>query len=217
MKVILQKDVPNLGDAGEIKMVADGYARNYLIPRKLVVPAVGGSTKALAHQKKMMEARAAKRLSDMQEIAKKLESIGSVEVVVRVGAKNKLFGSVTALNIAQALTDQGFPVEKRRVELQDNIKSVGKFPVKIRLAEKLIVPITVNVVPDQESLQQLEEEEAVRRAADERAREAQARAEGKVVEKEVKEQPVEEASEEETAEEETAEETVAAEDSAGES
>jgi large subunit ribosomal protein L9 len=216
MKVILQKDVPNLGDAGEIKMVADGYARNYLIPRKLVVPAVGGSTKALAHQKMMMEAKAAKRLSEMQEVAKNLESIGSVDIVVRVGAKNKLFGSVTAMNIAQALTDQGFPVEKRRVELQDNIKSLGKFPVKVRLAEKLVVPVTVNVVPDEESLQQVEEEEAVRRAAEERAKEAQARAEGKVIEKEQPEEQAEAPSEEAAAEE-VAGETVVAEDSAGES
>lgn len=179
MKVILQKDVPNLGDAGEVKVVSDGFARNYLIPRKLVVPAVGGSTKALAHQKKMMEVRAAKRLADMQGVAKQLEGIGSIEVVVRVGAKSKLFGSVTAQNIAMALTEKGFPIEKRRVELQDNIKSLGKFPVKIRLAEKLVVPITVNVIPDQLSLQQVEEEEAVRKAAEERAKEAQARAAGK--------------------------------------
>lgn len=170
MKVILQKDVPNLGDAGEIKEVAAGYARNFLIPRKLVVAAIGGSTKAAEHQKKQMALRAEKRHNEMADVSEKLKALGTIEVQVRVGAKGKLFGSVTSLTISQALTDAGFTVDKRKVELSDSIKSTGTYQVKVKLAEKISVPLTISVVPDEESvrtLEQEEKEEAARKAREE--------------------------------------------------
>ncbi len=195
MKVILQKDVPNLGDAGEIKSVADGYARNYLIPKKMVVPAIGNSTKAVEHQKRLMQIRTEKRLAEMKDVSSKLEALGSVEIVARVGARNKLFGSVTAMNISQALAENGFNIEKRKVDLPDTIKTLGTFPVKIRLAEKLIVNLNVNVVADAESQEQVEKEEAAIKAAEDRAREAEARASGETVAEEEPAAEVEEAGE----------------------
>jgi len=149
MKVILQKDVLNLGDAGDIREVPNGYARNFLIPRKLVMPARGDSVKAAEHQKKIMSLRVEKRNKDMAALSEKINALGSVEIKVRVGQKNKMFGSVTSVQIAQALKDAGFVIDRRKIDLNDAIRMTGKFPVKIRLAEKITSNITVNVVADE--------------------------------------------------------------------
>ena len=195
MKVILQKDVPNLGDAGEIKDVAAGFARNFLIPRKLVVAASTGSARAAEHQKKLMELSIEKRNQEMQSVAENLKALGELEMPVRVGSRGKLFGSVTTMAISQALHAAGFPVDKRKVELSENIKSTGKYQVKIRLAEKIIVPLSINVVADEESIaarKQEEEEEA--------ARNARAAAARRVMNGEPAEEPVEETPEAEAGE-----------------
>jgi large subunit ribosomal protein L9 len=149
MKVILQKDVLNLGDAGEVKEVPSGYARNFLIPRKLVVPVRGGSMRALDHQKKVSALRTEKRIKEMQDLSEKLKQLGSVEVVVRVGAKNRMFGAVTNQNIALALREAGFQIDKRKIELTDTLKAVGTYTVRVRLADKIVAPISVVVSPDQ--------------------------------------------------------------------
>lgn len=146
MKVILQKDVSNLGDAGEIKDVADGYARNYLLPHKLVIVAGAGSTKALEHQKRLIAAKAEKRAKEVGTVAEELQKLGTVEVAVRVGAKKKLFGSVTAHTISLALKEKGFPIEKRKVEIQEAIKSLGNFKIRVKLSEKVNVNLTLKVV-----------------------------------------------------------------------
>jgi len=174
MKVILQKDVLNLGDAGEVKEVPSGYARNFLIPRKLVIPVRGNSIRALDHQKKMLSLRKEKREKEMQELATKLSSLKEVEVVVRIGAKNKLFGAVTNHHIAMAVKEAGFLIDKRKIEMNDTIKALGSFPVKLRLAEKITVPLTVNVIPDPEDVAvQLEIEETARRHDKKKQPEAQ--------------------------------------------
>ena len=159
MKVILQKDVMNLGDAGDIREVADGYARNFLIPGKLVVPARGNSIHAIEHQKKMRNLRIEKRNKEMGGLAEKIKGLEPIEIAVRVGSKNKLFGSVTPANIAQSLRDLGYMIDKRKIEPSDPIRALGTFQLKIRLAEKITSPITVRVVPDQASLTALAEEE----------------------------------------------------------
>jgi large subunit ribosomal protein L9 len=145
MKVILQKDVSNLGDAGDIKEVASGFARNYLIPRKLAVAARAGSTKNALHQKRMIEVRRAKRIAEMKEVAGNLSSAGKIEISMRVGADNKLYGSVTPHMIAQALSARGFVVDKRKIEISEPIRSLGESQVKIKLAENNTVPLTVLV------------------------------------------------------------------------
>lgn len=160
MKVILQKDVPNLGDAGEIKDVSSGYARNYLLPRNLVIPATARSRAALAHHKRLMEAKAKKRETQMQELAGSMKDITDIEIPVRVGANKKMYGSVTSAQIAQILSDKGFPIDKRKVELGDKIRAVGTYSIKIRLAEKISVPLEIKVVPDEASEAEIAEEEA---------------------------------------------------------
>lgn len=157
MKVILQKDVPGLGDAGEVRNVKDGYARNFLLPRRLGIVARGDSAKATEHQQRLMQKKIEKRTKEMGEVGEKLKSLGTVTLTVRVGAKNKLFGSVTPQAIANALRDMGYAIDKRKIEMTESIRSIGNFKFKIRLAEKILVPMSLEVLADKDS--KIEEEE----------------------------------------------------------
>ncbi len=169
MKVILQKDINGLGDAGEVKEVKDGYARNYLLPRKLVLPAHAGSARAVQHQQRLLSFKAERRKKAMQELAGKMESVQEVEVGVMVGAKKKLFGSVTPLMVARALEEKGYTIDKRKIELPDSIRALGTYKAKIKLAEGISVPLSINVV----ALNEVEEEEEYKTPS-ERAAEAAA-------------------------------------------
>jgi large subunit ribosomal protein L9 len=152
MKVILKQDIPNLGDAGEVKNVADGYARNYLIPKKLVIPFNESSKKALEHQKRLIEIKKQKRKKIVQEIAKSYESLETIEVAVRVGAKNKLFGSVTNTMIAKIIEEKtGKPIDRRKIQLNEPIKQLGEYKIKIHLSEEVTIPLVVKVVPHPDS------------------------------------------------------------------
>ncbi|MBI3395372.1 MAG: 50S ribosomal protein L9 [Spirochaetia bacterium] len=148
MKVILQKNVPNLGDAGDVKEVADGYARNYLLPRKLVILAKAGSTKANEHHRRVIALKQDKRVKEMTELAGKLKDAASLQIAVRVGAKNKLYGSVTAMDLSNALKEKGFAIEKRKIEIPDPIRTLGNHKARVRLAEKVIVNLAVSVISD---------------------------------------------------------------------
>ena len=169
MKVILQKDINGLGDAGEVKEVKDGYARNYLLLRKLVLPAHAGSARAVQHQQRLLSFKAERRKKAMQELAGKMESVQEVEVGVMVGAKKKLFGSVTPLMVARALEEKGYTIDKRKIELPDSIRALGTYKAKIKLAEGISVPLSINVV----ALNEVEEEEEYKTPS-ERAAEAAA-------------------------------------------
>ncbi len=135
MKVILQKDHPNLGEAGDIKEVADGFARNFLIPQKIAIRADEGSTKAALHQKKLAEIKKEKKKKSLDGIAQTLKG-KEVEVFVKVGENDKLYGSVTHQDVANAIQSTfGIELDKRKIEFPENIKSLGQFNIKIKLAE----------------------------------------------------------------------------------
>lgn len=160
MKVILKQDLPNLGDAGEIKNVSDGYARNYLIPKKLVIPVTAASKKALEHQKRLIEIKKQKRKKHIQELSKSYESIDVLEIPVRVGAKNKLFGSVTNAIIAKALEEKtGKPIDKRKIHLSAPIKQLGEYKVNLHLSEDVQIPLRIHVVPHPDSIIEEKQEE----------------------------------------------------------
>lgn len=144
MKVILQKDFPNLGDAGDIKDVSDGYARNFLIPQRIATRADESSTKIAIHQKKMIELKKEKRKKSMQDISSSLKG-KEVEVLVKVGENDKLFGSVTPQDISNALKKIGFEIDKRKIEITETIKALGNFQAKIKLADGIISVIQVKV------------------------------------------------------------------------
>lgn len=148
MKVILQKDVQNLGDAGDLKEVADGYARNFLLPKRLAVQANEGSAKVIEHQKRLAELKKDKRKKSMQEIAKSIEA-KEFTVKVKVGENDKLFGSVTAIDIASALKKEGIEIDKRRIDITDSIKALGSFQVKAKLAEGVTATIKIKVTKDE--------------------------------------------------------------------
>ncbi|EMY61196.1 50S ribosomal protein L9 [Leptospira terpstrae] len=145
MKVVLQKDVLNLGDAGDVKEVADGYARNFLIPRRFAVRANDGNTKAAVHQKRLAELKRDKRVKVMKELSASIEG-KTYEIKVKVGENDKLFGSVTANDIALAIKNAGVELDKRKLDLGEPLKAVGEYKIKVRLAEGVVPQIIVKVV-----------------------------------------------------------------------
>jgi large subunit ribosomal protein L9 len=145
MKVILQKDVMNLGDAGEIKEVKDGYARNFLLPKKLAIRASEGSTKMALHQKRLADLKKDRRVKTMKEMATSIDG-QNIEIQVKQGENEKIFGSVTAQDIAQSLASKGFQIDKRKIELDQPIKSVGEFKIRLKLAEGIQAQINLAVV-----------------------------------------------------------------------
>ncbi len=144
MKVILQKDISNLGDAGDIKEVADGYARNFLLPRKLVIVADDSSRKTAEHQKKIIKLKKDKRKKASEKVAESVKGL-EIKIVVQVGEEDKLFGSVTAMDIAKQLKEKGFDIDKRKILLAVPIKQLGEHIVSVRLDEGLNADIKVIV------------------------------------------------------------------------
>ncbi|HNW30430.1 MAG TPA: 50S ribosomal protein L9 [Spirochaetota bacterium] len=134
MKVILQKDIPNLGDAGDIKEVSPGYARNYLLPRKLVIVANESSKRAIDHQKKLVKIKKEKRKKESEKLAGSITGL-ELQIAVQVGEEGKLFGSVTAMDIAKKLKEKGYDIDKRKIVIENPIKQEGEYTVKIKLDE----------------------------------------------------------------------------------
>jgi large subunit ribosomal protein L9 len=147
MKIILREDVSNLGRSGEVVTVKDGYGRNYLIPRKMAVMANERNIRQLEHEKSVISARQAKLKGAAEEQAR---GLGAVQLTIarKVGEQDKLFGSVTALDIAEALAAQGKKVDRRHLHLPEPIKATGSYEVEIRLHRDVVAKIKVEVVPE---------------------------------------------------------------------
>lgn len=133
MKVILRKDVDTLGKVGEVITVKDGYARNYLIPRNIAYLASDSNVKALEEEKKQEARRAEKEKKSSETLAAEIEKI-SVTIKMKVGEDDKLFGSVTSQMIAESLKEKGVTLDKRQIELEEPLKSLGIFDVNVKLA-----------------------------------------------------------------------------------
>ncbi len=145
MKLILREDVYNLGKSGELVTVKDGYARNYLLPRNLGMLANAANVRQLDHEKQVIELRQQKMKGGAVEQAKKLEAV-AVKIVRKVGEQDKLFGSVTALDVAEALAAAGHKLDRRLIHLPEPIRSVGTFEIEIRLHREVAAKIKVEVV-----------------------------------------------------------------------
>jgi large subunit ribosomal protein L9 len=145
MEVILRQAVDNVGRPGDIVNVSAGFARNYLIPRGLAYEATPGNRKRIALEKARLEAAENKRISEAQELAGRLEQV-SLTFSARVGEEDKLFGSVTAADIAQQLQAQGLPVEKRQVDLHEPIRALGVYKVPLKLHAEVKPEIRVWVI-----------------------------------------------------------------------
>jgi large subunit ribosomal protein L9 len=146
MKVILHKDVTKVGREGEVVTVADGYARNYLLPRQLAVPATGGELKNVERRRALEEKKAVELKDEADKAAAALEG-KTVKVEARAGTGERLYGSITSGDIADAIQKGlGINVDRRKVQLTDPIKAMGTFTVPIKLHRDITVPVTVEVV-----------------------------------------------------------------------
>ncbi|HEV2342414.1 MAG TPA: 50S ribosomal protein L9 [Candidatus Acidoferrales bacterium] len=148
MEIILQEDVDKLGNRGQVVTVAEGYARNYLLPRKLAVPADKGNMKRL---EKMRAAFAKKEATERESAQKQAELLAAVALKMtrKAGENDQLFGSVTTADISDALAAQGYTIDKRKIQLDDAIKVVGEFPITIKLFRD--VTATVKLTVERES------------------------------------------------------------------
>ncbi len=144
MEVILREDVPNLGTVGDIVKVKPGYARNYLLPRALAVVADRGNVRVLEHQKRVVAVKRDRDRKQAESLAQRLSSM-RVTIKARAGEEGKLFGSVTNQDIEKALADQGFTVERRRIRVEEPIKSIGEHVVPVHLSTGVNSQVTVIV------------------------------------------------------------------------
>ncbi len=147
MEVVLKEDIENLGHMGDVVKVKDGYARNYLLPRGLVVLANQKNLKALEHEQRMIAQRRERLTKEAQGISDNLAGV-SLEFTAKVGEEGRLFGSVTTMDIEKALKEQGFEVERRRIVLDAPIKNVGDYEVPIRLRPEVMPSIKVKVMSE---------------------------------------------------------------------
>ena len=147
MEVILREHVDNLGKRGEIVKVADGYARNYLLPRKLALPATDGNRKHVERERKIMESREAEEKSSAEAIATRLSAV-EISIARRVGDTEQLYGSVTSADIVDYLKAKGFEVDRRKLILPEPLKALGEYTVPIKLHREVTVPLKVQVVKE---------------------------------------------------------------------
>jgi large subunit ribosomal protein L9 len=145
MDVILRQTVEHLGRRGEIVKVADGYARNYLLPRKLALPATEGNRRHVERERRIVESREAEEKGQAEAIGARLAAV-EIAIVRRVGDTEQLYGSVTAADIAEYLKERGFEIDRRRLILPEPIKMLGAHTVPLKLHREVTVPLTVNVV-----------------------------------------------------------------------
>jgi large subunit ribosomal protein L9 len=146
VKVILTQDVPKLGKSGDMKVVADGYANNFLIPQKLAVPAAGGAYRAWQHDIASREDKR-KREREEAEIAATRISSTTLTMGVKVGEGGKLYGSITAKDIADALGRRGINVDRHKIELEEPLKTLGTYKVAIKVFTGMTPEVTIVVEP----------------------------------------------------------------------
>ncbi len=147
MEVILKEDIATLGKIGEVVRVRDGYARNYLLPRGLVLEANKKNLKTFEHQKKIITDQKQKITRHAQVVGDQLAGV-SLVIPMKVGEEGKLFGSVTTLQIEKALKAKGLNVDRRKIHLEEPIKVAGDHEVPVRLSADLTVPLKVSVVAE---------------------------------------------------------------------
>ena len=149
MEVILREHVDNLGRRGEIVKVAEGYARNYLLPRKLALAVTEANKRQIDRERQAAEARDAEEKAAADAVAQRLTAL-DIEIARRVGENDVMYGSVTTADIAAALHAKGFEVEKRKIVMPDAIKSLGEHTVPVKIHRDVTAQLKVKVVPEQQ-------------------------------------------------------------------
>lgn len=147
MQVILKENVENMGHVGDLINVAPGYARNFLLPKDLAIVADGKNLKQLEHQKRLKLAIKEKHLRDCEKLAKTIEGL-SLTIVRKAGENDRLFGSVTNIDVAEALEKEGLNIDKKKIILEEPIKSLGIYTVPIRLHQEVTAQLKIWVVKE---------------------------------------------------------------------
>ncbi|MEA2624521.1 MAG: large subunit ribosomal protein [Candidatus Binatota bacterium] len=148
MEVILQQDVDKLGKMGEVVRVKPGYARNYLLPRGLALLADSKNLRVLEHQKRMVASRRAKVKKAAEDVAQTLANV-AIEIPARAGEEDRLFGSVTNIDVQAKLAERGFDVDRKKILLESPIKALGQYSVPLNLGPDVRVEIKVTVVREE--------------------------------------------------------------------
>jgi len=146
MEVILREHVESLGRRGDVVKVAEGYARNYLLPRKLALPVTDNNKRQIERERKMAEARDMEEKAAAEAIAARLTQL-EIEIPRRVGENDTLYGSVTTADISQALKDKGFEVDKRKIVLPEPLKALGENTIPVKIHREVTAQVKVKVVP----------------------------------------------------------------------
>jgi large subunit ribosomal protein L9 len=147
MEVILRDHVDNLGQRGDIVKVAEGYARNYLLPRKLALAVTESNKRQIERERKVAEAREAEEKGQAEALAQRLTQI-ELEIARRVGDNETLYGSVTSADVAHALQAKGFEIDKRKIQLPEPIKALGGSTVSVKVHREVVAQVRVKVVPE---------------------------------------------------------------------
>jgi len=147
MRIILLQDIDKLGKKYEIKEVADGYVRNFLLPKGLVKLATGKNLKWLSNQKEVETKKAEEELKKVQEVASQIEKL-EVVIPVKIGKEEQLFESITTQKISEKLKELGFEVKKSQIDLKEPIKELGEFPVKVKFEHNLETEIRVIITEE---------------------------------------------------------------------
>lgn len=148
MEIILREDIENLGARGEVVKVAPGYARNFLLPKRLAVPATDSNKKIVEQERQAHLRREAKQIGEAQDLAKLVGSV-SVTIARRAGENDQLFGSVTAADVSDALAAQNYNIERRKIQLEEPIRTLGEHKVTVRLHREVSAEVTVNVTREE--------------------------------------------------------------------
>jgi large subunit ribosomal protein L9 len=149
VKVVLRQDVEHLGERGQIVNVAPGYARNYLLPKRLALEATPGNLRTFDLQKKVWAARDARELEEAKAYASRLEALDLV-ISKKAGGSETLYGSVTSVEIAELLAARGFDVDRRKIQIEEPIKTLGAFAVPVRIHRQVVARVPVRVVAESE-------------------------------------------------------------------
>jgi len=147
MEVILRQHVDKLGNRGEIVKVAAGYARNYLLPRKLALPVTEGNKRHVERERKLMDLSEAQERSQAESLATRLLAV-DITIARRVGDTEQLYGSVTASDVADFIKSKGFDIDRRKLIMPEAIKAIGEFDVPLKLHREVTVPLKVKVVKE---------------------------------------------------------------------
>jgi large subunit ribosomal protein L9 len=148
MEVILREDIEKLGNRGQVVSVAAGYARNYLLPKRLAVIANEGNKKIVEHERHAHLRREAKETADAQDLGKIMANV-SITIAQKAGENEQLFGSVTSQDIASALEKQGYNIERRKIQLAEPIKQLGEYKVPLRLHKDVTIEVPVSVIREE--------------------------------------------------------------------